>query len=370
MNQPGNKKRIILTGGGTAGSVAPLLALYTDLRRKRPALDFVWLGTYDGPEKDMVENQNIPFTAIAGGKLRRYFSWRNLTDVFWVLAGFCQSLKFIRQHRPDLVLSAGSFISVPVVWAARLLRVPVLVHQQDARPGLANRLMAPFASAITVTFESSLEHFGSRAVWTGNPVRREIKSFNIAKQEAVRKMGLRGNKNQVVLIMGGGTGAQAINELVAGALPKLTDMCQVIHITGRNRGDLPELDRAETQDRNYKKFDFLQTDGLVKAYTVADIVVSRCGMSSLTELSFLAKPCILIPIPDSHQEDNAAVFRAKEAAKVLDQTELDPETFAGHISELVHDREAREKLAGNIKYIMRPDANRRLLRLIDEELNR
>jgi UDP-N-acetylglucosamine--N-acetylmuramyl-(pentapeptide) pyrophosphoryl-undecaprenol N-acetylglucosamine transferase len=351
-------KKIILSGGGTAGPVMPLLALHQQLLQDQPSsFDFLWVGTYDGPERSMIESSGIAFRSIPAGKLRRYLSWRNFTDIFRVAAGFISAFKLVHAEKPDLIVSAGAFVSVPLVWAGWLKRVPILIHQQDARPGLANRLSAPFASSISVTFQPSLKHFGSKAVWTGNPVRREIMEYHIAVNEAIQKMGLRGDKRRIVLIMGGGTGALAINQLVAKALPRLTEFCQIIHITGRKKGNIPELEQAELENRNYKRFDFLQTDGLIKAYTVADIVVSRCGLGTLTELAYLGKPSILIPMPGTHQEDNADLFAREEAALVADQRELDAKSFAGLVSGLVHNPEKREKLSRNIRKVMQSNAN-------------
>ena len=162
--------KILLTGGGTGGSVAPLLAIAESLTMQ----DFLWLGTKSGPERKMVEEAGIKFKAISGGKLRRYFSFKNLGDIFKIKLGFFQSLFIMLKWRPNLVMSAGSFISVPVVYAAWLLRVPALIHQQDVKAGLANKLMAPFSKVITVAFEKSLADYGKKAIWIGNPVRQSL----------------------------------------------------------------------------------------------------------------------------------------------------------------------------------------------------
>ncbi|MBU4014724.1 glycosyltransferase, partial [Patescibacteria group bacterium] len=166
-----NIKKILLTGGGTGGSVAPLLAI-SDVGCRMSDVGkfkFTWIGTRNGVEKQMVQKENIKFISIASGKFRRYFSIKNFIDLFKIIFAFFQSLAILIKEKPALVMSAGSFVSVPVVWAAWLLRVPVLIHQQDVRHGLANKLMAPFANVITVTFEKSLADYGKKAVWTGNP---------------------------------------------------------------------------------------------------------------------------------------------------------------------------------------------------------
>ncbi|MBU4257365.1 undecaprenyldiphospho-muramoylpentapeptide beta-N-acetylglucosaminyltransferase [Patescibacteria group bacterium] len=354
--------KILLTGGGTGGSVAPLLAVAEELRIKNYELritNFLWLGTKHGPEREMVEKEDIKFKAIANGKFRRYFSWRNFIDPFLIIFGFVYSFFIILKWRPDLVMSAGSFASVPAVWAAWLLRAPVLIHQQDARPGLANKLMAPFANVITVAFEKSLADYGKKAVWTGNPVRQfSIFNFQFSIKEIRKKFGLRDDM-PTVLVIGGGTGAMAINELIGKALPELIKFCQIIHITGKDK-----ITNYKLQITNYKLFEFMNIEELIKVYTVADIVVSRCGMGVLTELSYLGKPAILIPMPDSHQEENAAIFAKKKAAIVLNQEELTPEKLADNIKKLLNDEMLRGKLSGNIKTIIKRGANERIAEIV------
>lgn len=339
---------MILTGGGTGGSVTPLLALAEKLDKG----NLLWIGTENGPERNMIEDEGIRFISIKGGKLRRYFDWKNFSDLLLITAGFFQSLVILLKFRPRLVLSAGSFISVPVVWAAWVLRIPVLVHQQDARPGLANRLMAPFAKIITVTFEKSIKDYGKKAVWTGNPIRLSLEADGNRKY-----FGLKDNL-PTVLVLGGGTGAVAINDLVVESLDELTGFCQIIHVAGKGK-----IDAAINKD-NYKVFEFLNAEQLREAYAVSDIVVSRAGMGTLTELSYLGKPAIMIPMPDSHQEDNARIFKEKEAAIVLDQKGLDVDVFVREIENLLKDKNLQRKLIGNIKKVIKGGANETIMILI------
>jgi len=419
MQNKKNVKKILLTGGGTGGSVSPLLAVAEELKKSPHSLaprlprcggglprlprlprpgggpgggcgggyqggyNFLWIGTRNGPEKKMVDEKNIKFKPIFSGKLRRYFSWRNFIDPFFILIGFFQSLAVLSVWRPDIVISAGSFVSVPVVWAAWILRVPVLIHQQDARPGLANKLMAPFAKVVTATFEQSLRHYGKKAVWTGNPVRSGLTKDDkkpplitaaTATARATARAGQAGqagregvggllNNLPTVLIIGGGTGATAINELVWQSLDKLTEFCQVIHITGKGK------DRRQTTDdrrQNYYSYNFLNTEQMAAAYAAADIVVSRAGMGVLTELSRLGKPAVLIPMPDSHQEDNAEIFKEKGAAIVLSQKELTPETFTENIKKLLDNGPLRLKLSDNIKKVIKSGADEKIVRIIKE----
>ncbi len=361
-----NIKKILLTGGGTGGSVMPLLAIVDEIRNLEheiSEINFLWLGTGKGPERQMVEKENIKFKNIANGKLRRYFSLWNFIDLFLIITGFWQAFFIMLKWRPDLVISAGSFVSVPAVWAAWILRIPVLIHQQDVRSGLANRLMLPFAKIITVTFAKSLKDYGQKAVWIGNPVRSKIGNVKLEIREIKKKFSLK-NNIPIVLIIGGGTGALAINKLVEQSAKELVEFCQVIHITGKGKSTNNKL-----KIENYKNYEFLNTHQIAEVFETADIVVSRCGMGALTELSYLGKPAILIPIPGSHQEENAQVFKEKEAAIILNQSEVTVETFIAAIKRLINDKELRNKLRNKIKEVMKSGANREIIRIIKKRIN-
>ncbi|MEA3464105.1 MAG: undecaprenyldiphospho-muramoylpentapeptide beta-N-acetylglucosaminyltransferase [Patescibacteria group bacterium] len=391
-----NTKKILLTGGGTGGSVAPLLAVVDELRMKEAELlrlqsnrrssasnAFFWLGAKNGPEKRMVKDAGIKFKPIFSGKFRRYFSLRNFIDPIFIFVGFFQAFFIILKWRPNLVMSAGSFVSVPVVWAAWLLRVPILIHQQDARPGLANKLMARFARIITVTFKKSLSDYGEKAVWTGNLIRQSLtddpamslrsnvagrRPRNIAQLKRGRQTTndkFKLSKNlPVVLIIGGGTGALAINQLVEQSLDELIEFCQIIHITGKSK--VPNYIPQYSAGINYKFFEFLNAGQMAQAYAAADVAVSRCGMGVLTELSYLAKPAILIPIPNSHQEENAEIFKEKKAAIVLDQKELTAGKLADNIKKLLDDKMLRDKLSNNISRVIKRGANKKIAEIINK----
>ncbi|RLC36764.1 undecaprenyldiphospho-muramoylpentapeptide beta-N-acetylglucosaminyltransferase [Candidatus Falkowbacteria bacterium] len=352
--------KILFTGGGTGGPVTPLLALIDSIRNNPEFCNakFLWIGTEKGIEKEMVFKENIAYKSIKCGKLRRYFSWKNLIDPFFIFYGILQSFLIIKKWKPSIVVSAGGYVSAGVIWSAWLLRIPILIHQQDLRPGLANRLMAPFAKIITVTFEKSLDDYGKKAMWTGNPGRNKLKNFKIDKRSALQKLGLH-DKLPVILILGGGTGAEAINDLVKESMDELIKFTQVLHLTGKGKSN-----GAKHEIKNYRQFDFLHTEGLAKAFTVADIVVSRAGMGALTELSLLGKPAIIIPIPDSHQEDNARVFKDNEAALVLDQKILNRNEFIKNIKSLLNNFELKDKYSGNIGKILKNKANEKIIKII------
>ncbi|PIT94041.1 undecaprenyldiphospho-muramoylpentapeptide beta-N-acetylglucosaminyltransferase [Candidatus Falkowbacteria bacterium CG10_big_fil_rev_8_21_14_0_10_43_11] len=351
----GIKMKILLTGGGTGGSVTPLLAVFDELRVTRDALcdfEYLWVGTKSGPEKEMVAREGIEFKAIAAGKFRRYFSARNLIDPFFVIIGFFQSLVIILKFKPDWIITAGGFVSVPVFWVGWLTRKKMIVHQQDVRAGLANKLMAPLAKFVTVTFEKSLQDYGPEAKWIGNPVRGkklEVKSkkyFNLAINMPV------------LLILGGGTGSAFINKLVLESLPQLTKICQIIHVTGK--GKQPALKKNYP---NYYPYEFLNTEQMAEAYAAATIVVSRCGLATLSELSYFGKPAILIYLP-GHQEYNARVFEEYGAAIVLDQPALEKNFFIKKVKKLLADKKLQADLSKNISEVIKKGAAKELAKII------
>ncbi len=352
--------KILFTGGGTMGSVSPLIAVYQQLNSKSENRSLrdesLWLGTKLGPEKEIVEKEGIRFKAIAAGKLRRYFDLRNIIDLFKIKFGFWQAFLIILKFKPDIILSAGSFVSVPVVWAGWLLRVPSVIHQQDIQPGLANKLMAPFAARITVALEVSLEDYPSKkAVLAGNPVRQNPKLENQNLKKYFK------NDLPILLVVGGGTGALGINELVWQSLAELTKFCNIIHIAGKGK---MLNDKLQTLNAGvYRPFEFLHNEiyGVIQA---ADVVVSRAGMSTLTELAYFSKPAIVLPIPNSHQEKNAEYFAKKNACIYLKQNELSNREFISKVRDLLRDKAEREKLGKNIHKIFIDYSGEKILQVI------
>ena len=358
-----NHPNIILSGGGTGGSVTPLLAVAAELFKEDQSLNFIFIGSRNGPEKELVSafSQRVPmdFQTIPAGKFRRYFSFSNFSDLFKIIFAFFASLKIIIKNQPDLIMTAGSFISVPLVWAASFLKVPALVHQQDIRPGLANKLMAPFARAITISFEKSFADYGSRAIWTGNPT-AEPEGDNLSRSEILKKYNLQENR-PVVMVVGGGTGSLAINELVIKSLPELVNFCQIIHLTGKGK-----IIQNDIHNQNYHAFEILPHEAIMLLMSAADLVISRCGLGALTALSYLRKPAILIPMPDSHQEDNAAVFADSEASLVVSQKNLTAPDLLKMIRDLLNDKERLEKYSNNIGRIMKSRAAENVAALVWE----
>jgi len=350
--------RIILTGGGTGGSVVPLLAVADEIKNKKPETEFLFIGTRKGiPEKELVKSKNIPYQAIFSGKFRRYISLKNIIDPFLILIGFFQSFFIILKFKPKAIFSAGGFVSVPLAWAAWLLRKPIFIHQQDIIPGLANKLIAPLAKNITISFDKSFKNFKKRkTILTGNPVRKEILQGN--KEKAIKQFNLK-NDLPVLLIIGGGTGAQKINEIIIQIVPELVKFCQVIHLTGKGK----KIKDRKLDFENYHQYEFLNQE-IPDLYQVADLIISRAGLGVLTELSILKKPMICIPIPDSHQEFNAQYFVDQKALILINQKTLKPGKLLEKIKQIINSEKQLKDLSNNIAQLAHPQAGEKIAKII------
>jgi UDP-N-acetylglucosamine--N-acetylmuramyl-(pentapeptide) pyrophosphoryl-undecaprenol N-acetylglucosamine transferase len=358
--------RILLVGGGTGGPTTPLLAVAESIRSMNPSTHFLFVGTSWGPERHMAEQVSIPFVSIPAGKFRRYFSLKNIITPFQVIAGFIKSLFIIRGFKPTVVFGAGSFVQVPLLWASWVMRVPVAIHQQDIVPTLANVLCSPIAQAITVTFELSAKDFSSGAgLWrarqkakvthTGNPLRESLR--DASEQEARAYFGL-SEKKPVLFVTGGGGGAQAINDLVWASLDELTKYVDVIHGTGKGK-------RKEIAVPGYVAYEFI--DRMDLAYAASDIVLCRAGISTITELANLGKIGIIIPMPNTHQEENAVYLGMQKAAIIGSQNFITPESLVSFIRNLLLDGPRQKELVHNIKQIMPHDSSSRLAQIILEQ---
>lgn len=344
--------RILLAGGGSGGSATPVLAVAQALRRRQADCEFLYVGTREGPERALAEAQNLPFAGVSSGKLRRYWDTRNLTDPIRIVRGLAESSALVRQFRPTVAFAAGGFAAVPPMIAARMFGALTLIHQQDVEPGLANRLLVPFASRITVSLETSLAHFPrGRTEVTGNPVRQEV--LHAQPDEALRALGLDADL-PIVVITGGGTGALSLNRIAAAAAPTLVDRAQVVHLTGRGRGV-----SSLTSSPRYRQIEFLVAE-MPHLLAAATLVVSRAGLGTLTELAALGKPSIIIPMPGSHQWANAHAFSRLGAIEVVDQLVATPDSLSAHILGLLDDEPRRTLLGRAIAASMPRDAADRI----------
>jgi UDP-N-acetylglucosamine--N-acetylmuramyl-(pentapeptide) pyrophosphoryl-undecaprenol N-acetylglucosamine transferase len=353
-----NKKKIILSGGGTAGPVVPLIFINKKLKDD---YDILFVGTRGGLEKNITETEGIRYTSISSGKLRRYFSWKNFTDIFKIFLAFWQSLFLIIKEKPNLVVSAGGFVAVPLSFAAYILRVPVIIHQQDVLPGLANKLMAPFAKIVTVTFKKSVKVYGKKARLIGN-IGVEIDD-KISERDSVFNDYNFNKDKELLVILGGGTGSFFINNLVFESLDQLSRSFNIVHITGRK----DRSSKTIKDIKDYHQFDFVNHDKLIDFFQASDIIVSRCGLSTLTEISFLKKASILIPIPNSHQEDNAFEFERNDAAIVLNEKELNSIKFVKSVMEISKNRELKDSLIKNSSRVIK-NGNQEMIAIIKNVL--
>ena len=319
-------KRIVLTGGGTAGHVNPNVALMPQLRAE--GYEIYYIGSRDGIEKELIAQQpGVTYYGVSTGKLRRYFSLKNLSDLFRVCAGVVQSRRLIRRIRPDVVFSKGGFVSVPVVIAAAG-RAPVVTHESDYTPGLANRITARYADTVCVTFEDTLQSVGSKGVHTGTPIRGEL--YEGSAKRGFAFTGFEGKK-PVLLVMGGSQGAQALNDAVRAALPKLTVSFDVVHLCGKGK-----LDPA-AGGPGYRQYEYIAKE-LPDLLAMTSVAVSRAGANAVFEFLALAKPALLVPLPLSASRGdqilNAGYFARKGFAMVLEQERLNPETLLDAVSDL------------------------------------
>lgn len=336
----------------------PLVAVAQELRSRNIKPEILFIGTGEGWERTIAVSYGLHYQKVAAGKFRRYWSIKNLGDPFRVIAGFVQAMVKIRSFKPDVIFMAGGYVGVPVAWAAKLLRRPVVVHQQDLKPGLANKLVRKIATQITVTFQESLKNFPSgKTYWIGNPIRKEI--FQGDRTRAIEEFRLASGV-PTVLVLGGGTGALELNKIIATKVPELTKQAQVIHVTGTGKG----VGMPNGAENCYHTLEFLTTN-LKDAYQIADIIITRAGLSTLSELAALSKVIIIVPMPKTHQEKNAAFYKAKGAAMVIKQDNLDKELL-GKVEKLLDDNDARTKLRESISAMVKPDAREKMADLIEK----
>ena len=325
-------KKIILTGGGTAGHVTPNLALLPALQAD--GFEIHYIGSKDGLEQQLVEATGIPYHGISAGKLRRYMDVKNITDIFRIIKGFKDAIGVIRQIKPDIVFSKGGYVTVPVLAAARLLKVKAVIHESDITPGLANRLSQPFAHKVCVSFPETLAHLPERkSVLTGSPIRQELLQGDRAKGMKLCQWPDFGNP--VVLVTGGSQGAAAINACVREALPRILERYRVVHLCGK--GNLSGISLP-----GYVEFEYVQ-EGLADLFAIADIIISRAGANTLFELLALKKPNLLIPLPlDRSRGDqilNAESFAIQGFSKILPEEKMTTERLLKDIEMLYNDRE-------------------------------
>lgn len=319
-------KKIVLTGGGSAGHVTPNLALLPYLKEKNYEIHYI--GSYDGIEREMLSHYpEILYHPIRTGKLRRYLSAKNLTDPFRVIAGCGDAKKIMKEIRPDVLFSKGGFVSVPAVLAAHGAKIPVITHESDMTPGLANKIIKPFAARICVTFPETLQYVpDGKGIVVGTPIRDMLFHGDAAK--ARRMLAFSDNARECILVMGGSLGARAINEAVRANLGALCEKYNVIHLCGKK--NLAPQEEIAAYAGSYRQFEFV-SDELPDLLAFATCIISRAGSNAIHEFAALHKPMLLIPLPLSASRGdqilNAKSFEKRGLALVLGEEKMDNAAF-------------------------------------------
>lgn len=319
-------KKIVLTGGGTAGHVTPNIALLPAL--KEAGFDAEYIGSYTGIEKDLITKEGIPYHGISSGKLRRYFDWKNFSDPFRVIRGYGQARSLLKKIQPSIVFSKGGFVSVPVVLAAKSLHIPAILHESDMTPGLANKIAMKGAVKICCNFPETIKYLPEgKGVLTGSPIRQQL--LHGYRQKALEFTGLKGDRH-ILLIIGGSLGSVFINNAVRGALDDLLQKFEIIHLCGKGNLD-PSLDGKE----GYVQYEYISKE-LPDLFAAADLVISRAGANAICELLALHKPNILIPLSRNASRGdqilNAESFKKQGFSYVIEEEDVNEKT----LTEAIH----------------------------------
>lgn len=350
-------KKIVLTGGGTAGHVTPNIALLPALQEA--GYEITYMGSYDGIEKKLIGDFDIPYVGISTGKLRRYLDPRNFTDPFRVAKGFLQAKRFLKEYRPDVLFSKGGFVSVPVVRAAASLHIPCIIHESDMTPGLANKLCISAAKKVCCNFPETMKLLPeNKAVLTGSPIRAELSRGN--KLAGLDMCGFSAN-TPVIMVIGGSLGAANVNKAVRDALPKLLEDFQVVHLCGKDK-----LDNLLLNTPGYKQFEYIKAE-LKDLFAMADVVISRAGANAICELLALKKPNILIPLPAASSRGdqilNAQSFESQGFSIVINEDDLTTELLVDKVHELYFNRQSYTNTMSKSTQL---DSIRTIMKLIEE----
>lgn len=350
-------KHIVLTGGGTAGHVTPNIAMVPRLQELGYTISYI--GSYDGIEKKLIEEMKLPYYGISSGKLRRYFDPKNFSDPFKVIKGYREAKKLLAQLKPDVIFSKGGFVTVPVVLAAKHRKIPVILHESDMTPGLANKICIPSATKVCCNFPETIQYLPKeKAVLTGTPIRQELLSGNPA---AARKFtGLSGEK-PVIMIIGGSLGAAVINDAVRHILPELLKEFQVIHLCGRDK-----LDESLQNTPGYVQYEYIKKE-LADLFALSDIVISRAGANAICELSALKKPNLLIPLSAKASRGdqilNARSFERLGYSMVLEEEQVTDKSLENSIRELYQNRHSYVDTMAQSNYM---DSIEHIVQLVEE----
>lgn len=356
--------KIVLTGGGTGGHLMPLITVAQKIKQQSPETEFIFMGPADPMEKNLIGSTGIKIVNIMSGKMRRYISGYNFLDFFKIPLGIFQALYYLLVYMPDAVFSKGGYASLPVVIAAWAYRIPVMIHESDANPGLANSMLSKFAERVAVSYSEAEKYFPAKqVVLTGNPVRDDIATGDPQK---AREMFHLLESKKVIAILGGSQGSRNINNRILAILPELLHKYQIIHQTGEN--NLEEVERIAGEigikagHQGYFPLAFYG-DEIKEIMAVADLVISRAGANTLSEIAACGKPAIIIPLStaaNNHQRLNAYSLAQNGSCMVLEETNLGEHMLLEKIEEMMNDDELRNKMSRNIKVFYHPDAATRI----------
>lgn len=325
-------KKIVLTGGGTAGHVTPNLALLPTLEKEE--FEIHYIGSQNGIERRLIEETGIPYDGISSGKLRRYFDIKNFTDPLRVLKGYAEALKLMKKYKPNVVFSKGGFVAVPVVLAAKHYKIPIIIHESDMTPGLANKICIPSAKKVCCNFPETLKYLPEdKAVLTGSPIRKELLSGD--RLAGLQYTHLSANL-PIILVIGGSLGSVKVNQAIRSILPELLKSYQVIHICGKGN-----LDESLIGVNGYVQYEYVDKP-LRHLFAASDLVISRAGANSICEILALRKPNILIPLSAAASRGdqilNADSFAKQGFSTVLEEEALTSETLSQAISDTYENR--------------------------------
>jgi len=363
--------RILFTGGGTGGHIFPIIAVARQLKKiyaahsKENELEMLFLGA-GGLSEKVLEKEGIVVKTILAGKLRRYFSFKIFLDFIKIPFGFCKSLFYLYIWMPDIIFSKGGYDSFPIVFTGWLYRIPILIHESDTVPGLANRLSSKFAKKIGISFSFAEKYFPKgKTALIGNPIRKKIiEKCVLDNQEEKQK--IKNNykiisQKPVILVLGGSQGAEKINNLILLTLPQLLEKYEIIHQCGDKNYE--NIKTKLIQPDNYHLFSFFDENEMSNVYSIADLVISRAGAGSICEIAICGKPSILIPLPKSageHQRQNAMVYAQSGSGVVLEQLNLTPNLLLNEIDKILSNNELYQKMSNNAKNFSRPEATNKI----------
>lgn len=367
--------KIVLTGGGTGGHIFPLVAVAEKLREKYgQEIDLLFVGPNGKLEESVMNKEGIRMKKVSGGKVRRYFSFLNFFDFFKTPFGFFKALWILLWEMPDAVFAKGGYACVPVVLAAWVYRIPVLIHESDAVPGIANQFLEKFSKRVAISYPSAEKFFqSSKVLLTGNPIRNEINTGN--KDAAKEKFNIRGEK-PVLLVLGGSQGSQIINKAIIEALPDILETVQIIHQTGENNFEdvlhLAAKEGIKNSREGYTAVPFLSFDDMRNCLSLASVVVSRAGANSIAEVAANGIPSILIPLStaaNDHQRMNAYRLAEIGAAIMLEESNLGEHILIKKIQSILSDKEIYKKMSENIQTFHHPDAAKKIIEGIEGMIN-